>query len=142
MQLELVSLTGSAYKEDVYEVVIPTAEGEISVFPTHMPLVTTAVPGVLSIRKKQGDSDAQLEPYAIAGGVVEIGGNRVRILVDEVEHGDEIFEEEARKALDRAKELASKASSTIELEKAQALMDRQAVRLKVAEIRRHRKQRP
>ncbi|MDB5186181.1 MAG: atpC, partial [Candidatus Saccharibacteria bacterium] len=45
MKLELVSLTGVKYSDDAYEVVIPTADGEIAVFPGHMPLVSLAVPG-------------------------------------------------------------------------------------------------
>ncbi|MDB5186239.1 MAG: synthase epsilon chain, partial [Candidatus Saccharibacteria bacterium] len=98
-----------------------------------------AVPGMLTIRKKRGDLDMALEHYATFGGVVEINGESVRILVDEVEHADELYEEEIRKALERAEKLKKEAKTAVELEKAQALMDRQFIRLKVAEIRRHKR---
>lgn len=138
MKLELVSLTGVKYSDEAYEVVIPTADGQISVYPDHMPLVSLAMPGVLSVRKRKTDGDAAVEHFATLGGVVEIDGKQIRILVDEVEHADEIYEEEAQKAFDRAAELKAQAKTQVELEKAQALMDRHAVRLKVADLKRRR----
>jgi F-type H+-transporting ATPase subunit epsilon len=140
MKLELVSLSGIKYSGDAYEVVIPTAAGEIAVYPDHMPLVSIAVPGVLSIRKSKNDAD--VEHYASFGGVIEVSGDTLRILVDEVEHADELYEEEAKRAYEHAQKLKSEAKNAVDLEKAQALMDRSAVRLKVADLkRRHRPRR-
>lgn len=140
MKLELVSLTGVKYSDDAYEVVIPTADGEIAVYPNHMPLVSLAVPGMLSIRKNKGDSDNQVEQYATLGGVIEIDGTTVRILVDEVEHAEDIQEETARKAYEQAQKMKKEAKNSVELEKAQTMMDRQAIRLRVVELRRgHRR---
>ncbi len=53
MKLELVTLTGLKFQEDVYEVILPTATGTIAVFPKHMPLVSLAVPGVISVRRQR-----------------------------------------------------------------------------------------
>jgi F-type H+-transporting ATPase subunit epsilon len=139
MKLELVSLSGVEYSGDAYEVVIPTADGEIAVYPDHMPLVSIAVPGVLTIRKAKGD--AGVETYASLGGVVEISGDAVRILVDEAEHADELYEEEVKRAYEHAQKLKSEAKNAVDLEKAQALVDRHAIRLKVAELKRHHQRR-
>lgn len=139
MRLELVALSGVKYSDDAYEVVIPTAAGDIAVYPGHMPLVSIAVPGLLTIRKNK--SDTETEQYATAGGVIEIDGETVRILVDEVEKADDISEAEAKAAFERAQKLKSEAKTAVELEKAQALMDRHAVRLKVVDIRRQRRTR-
>jgi F-type H+-transporting ATPase subunit epsilon len=139
MKLELVSLSGVVYSGDAYEVVIPTADGEIAVYPNHMPLISLAVPGILTVRKAKGD--AGMETYATFGGVIEIDGQTVRILVDEVEHAEELYEDEVRKAYEQAQKLKSEAKNAVDLEKAQALVDRQAVRLKVAGLKR-RHQRP
>ena len=139
MKLELVSLTGVKYSDEAYEVVIPTAGGDIAVYPGHMPLVSLAVPGALAIRKKKTDTDDVREYYAVQGGVVEVSGERVRILIDEIDHADEIHEAEAQKALEHARKLKSEAKTQLELEQAQAMMDRSAVRLKVAGLRRHKR---
>jgi F-type H+-transporting ATPase subunit epsilon len=138
MKLELVTLTGPKLQADVYEVVLPTATGAIAVYPQHMPLVTNVVPGVVTVRRNRADSDDQMEVFASNGGVAEITGKNLRILVDEAEHADEIVESEAQAALDRAKQLKAEAKNEVELEHAEAVIDRQAVRLKVAELRRHR----
>lgn len=142
MDLELVTLTGSKLHETVYEVMLPTPEGQIAVFPGHEPLVTLAVPGVVAVRRTKDDSDDHLEYFAISGGVVEISQTKVRILVDEAEHGDDIIEAESKAALERALKQRDNASTQVELEKAHQLVDRHAVRLKVAGLRRrHNKHR-
>ena len=136
MKLELVTLTGLKFSEDVYEVVLPTSTGTISVFPDHMPLVSLATPGVISVRKSRNVADADMEHFATNGGVIEIGNEYVRVLVDEADHADDIVESEAQSALERAQKLRDEAKDKVSLEHAQALVDRQAVRLKVAELRR------
>lgn len=139
MKLELVALDGVKVSEDIYEVMIPTVDGPISVFPGHEPLVTLATNGVLQIRRKKGDSDNDLDTYATYGGVVEISPTHVRILVDGADTADEIMEEEAKKAYAAAEEMRANAKDAVELEKAKAELDRHAVRIKVAGLRRHRR---
>lgn len=119
---------------------IPAADGEIAVFPGHEPLVTLAVPGAIAVRYHKGDPDSKLDFFAISGGVVEVSQDRVRILVDEADHGEDIIEAESKAALERAIRLRDTAKTQVELDKAHQLVDRHAVRLKVAELRRrHRR---
>lgn len=141
MKLELVTLHGIKFHEDAYEVILPTSTGTVAVFPGHMPLVTMAVPGVISVRPKRATPDDEMEHFATNGGVVEIGNDFVRVLVDEADHADEIVASEAEEALRRAQELKAEAKDQLSIEHAQSMIDRQAVRLKVAELRRHRRQR-
>lgn len=142
MKLELVTLTGLKFSEDVYEVTLPTSTGTISVFPDHMPLVTLATAGVISVRRTRAVADDDRDHFATNGGVIEIGNDYVRVLVDEADHADEIVESEAKSALERAQKLRDDAKDKVSLEHAQALVDRHAVRLKVAELRRRRHSRP
>lgn len=139
MKLELVTLMGVKVDEDVYEVVVPTVDGEIAVYPSHEPLVTLAKNGVITVRRSKTDSLEQLEYFAVSGGVVEISDDRVRILVDEADHGEDIIEAETKAALDRAIKLRDEATDQVELEKAHQLVDRHMVRLKVADLHRRRR---
>ena len=139
MRLELVTLTGVKLDQEIYQATIPTLDGVISVFPDHEDLVAIAVPGVIVVRDRKDESDDQAQFFAIGGGVIEISGKRIRILVDEAEHGEEIIEAETRAALDRALKLRDEAEDQIELEKAHQLIDRHQVRLKVAELRRRKR---
>jgi F-type H+-transporting ATPase subunit epsilon len=129
--------------EEVYEAILPTTSGEISIFPGHEPLVTLAKPGVIAVRRRKTDPDEALEYFATSGGIIEVSADHVRVLVDEADHGDDIVEAETQKALERAIAMRDNASNQVELEKATQLIDRHAVRLKVAGLRRHsRRPRP
>ena len=139
MRLQLVTLTGTKFDEDIYGVTLPTRAGEISVFDGHEPLVTLAENGVLTVRRKKHDTDSALDYLAITGGVVEIDGTSIKVLVDEADHGEDIIESESKAALERALTLREKAGSQIEIEEASQLIDRHAVRLKVAGLRRRKR---
>jgi len=140
MLLQLITLTGVKVDQDIYELIAPTAAGEIGVFPGHEPLVTVAVPGALAVRYKKSDPDSAMEYFAISGGVVDIDQNGVRVLVDEADQGDDIVEAESKEALERALKMRSEAKSQVDLEHAKQLIDRHTVRLQVAGLRRHRRQ--
>lgn len=140
MNLQLITLLGAKVDKDVYEVVLPTADGEIAVFPGHEPLVSMAVPGAIAVRVQKSGPDSDLDYYAISGGVIEITPTSVKVLVDEADSGDDIIEAETKAALDRALKLRDEAKDQVELEKAHQLVDRHAIRLKVADLhRRHRR---
>lgn len=137
MNLQLITLEGVKVDESVYEVIMPTTSGEISVFPGHEALVTVATPGVISVRREKQHDDDQMEFFAISGGVIEVNQHSVRVLVDEAEHGSDIIEAESQAALERALEMRDNATNQVELEKAHQLVDRHMVRLKVAGLQRH-----
>lgn len=139
MNLQLITLQGVKIDEPVYEVILPTSSGEIAVFPSHEPLVTVARAGVIQVRREPEHSDERMELFAISGGVIEINQAGVRVLVDEADHGEDILESETKAALDRAIAMRDNATSQVELEKAHQLVDRHMVRLKVADLQRHRR---
>jgi ATP synthase F1, epsilon subunit len=139
MNLKLVTLGGVKLDETVYSVTIPTIDGEISVLPSHEPLVTVARDGVITVRRTKETQEEEF--FAISGGVVEIDQTGVRILVDEADHGDDIIEAETQAALERAIAARDNADDQIEREKAKQLIDRHLVRLKVADLQRHKRRR-
>jgi len=132
----LVALSGTKFDGDVYEIILPTLEGEIGVLQDHMPLVSVATNGVIAVRRDPKDGDVAREFFAISGGVIEISNNTLRVLVDEADHADEINEAEAEAAMERAKKMKAEAKDEVSLEHAQAMVDRHAVRLQVAGLKR------
>ncbi len=139
MHLELVTLHGKILDRNVYQVTIPTERGPMAVYPSHKALVSLAVPGVMTVRVNQDDGDEKLEYFAVSGGVVKINHTSVLILVDEAENDSDIHEAETKVALEKAKLMKDNAKDQVELDKAHELIDRHAVRLKVAELRRKRR---
>src|SRR4029078_6682537 len=51
LKLEIVTPEATAYSEDVEMVTLPGTEGEIGVYPNHVPLLTTLKPGELRVLK-------------------------------------------------------------------------------------------
>jgi F-type H+-transporting ATPase subunit epsilon len=141
IHLQIVTLTGTKFDDDVYEVILPTLDGEIGVLPGHMPLISVATNGVISVRRKSKDPVSAREYFATNGGVIEVSSNTLRIIVDEADHADEINEAEAEAAHQRAMQMKAEAKDQVSLDHAQALLDRSSIRLQVAGLKR-RHQRP
>jgi F-type H+-transporting ATPase subunit epsilon len=139
-RFQLVALTGTKFDEEVYEVVLPTMDGEIGVLTDHMPLVSVATNGAILVRKNQRDTDRERELFAISGGAIDVTNNVLRVLVDEADNADEISEAEAEEAHNRALKMKAEAKDQVSLDHAQALVERTSSRLQVAGLkRRHQK---
>lgn len=132
----LVSISGKKFDEEVYEVILPTMDGIIGVLKDHMPLISVAAPGIIMVRRKSTDQDHEREFFATNGGAIEVSDNTMRVLVDEADHAEDINEAEAAKALELAEKMKAEAKDQVSLDHAQSLVDRQAVRLQVAGLKR------
>jgi F-type H+-transporting ATPase subunit epsilon len=98
LRLEIVTPETKAYSEDVDFVLLPGSEGELGVFPNHVPLLTTLQPGELRIRK-----DGRETALAVGEGFVEITGDAVSVLTDMALESAQIDEAAAEKAVASAK---------------------------------------
>lgn len=141
LTFELVTLDGVAHSSECHEIILPTPDGQIAVFPHHAPLVVASTAGVVSVRTRATDKDEDMLHFAVDSGVIEINEHRVRLLAEEAESADSIDQMQAQAALHRAKELQAQARDRVSLADATALIERQAARLKVAELRRRKKNR-
>lgn len=97
LKLEIVTPEAKIYSEDVDMVTIPGSEGEMGIYPMHIPLMTQVVSGELVARK--GGQDHYL---AIGEGFVEITGDRVAVMTDMAMKADDIDEARAEEARKRA----------------------------------------
>lgn len=122
------------YKDQIDQVTIPTADGEITVLPNHIPLVSLLTPGALTV-KKNGE-----ETYmATSGGFVEVqSGNRVIILADTAERSEELDIKAIEEAKERARKFLEEKRNVDEVAYAgaAAVLERELARLRVA--RKHR----
>ncbi len=137
MRLEVVSPERVVYSEDVDMIVAPGIDGELGILPRHAPLLTALKPGEILVR--QGGQDAYM---AVGSGFLEVLGNKVTVLADTAEREDEIDEDRAAEAMDRAQERVVGATAAMDLERAMASLRRSQARLKVARRRGRRAPRP
>ena len=67
-RFELVSPERLLVSEEVESVVIPGAEGEMTVMPNHAPVMTTIKPGVVTVKPVSGGE----ERFVVFGGFADI----------------------------------------------------------------------
>jgi F-type H+-transporting ATPase subunit epsilon len=97
LKLEIVTPDAKVYSEDVEMVTLPGVEGEMGIYPQHVPLMTQIVPGEIVARK--GGEDYFL---AVGEGFVEITGEHVAVLADMAVRAENIDEAKAEEARRRA----------------------------------------
>ena len=121
LKLEIVTPEAKVYSEDVDMVTLPGIEGEMGVFPNHVPLMTQVVPGEIVIRK-----DGKETYLAVGEGFVEVTGHRVAILTDMAIPAEQIDEAKAEEARKRAQarlseNLSDEESATVQASLAKSL---------------------
>ncbi|HLC76484.1 MAG TPA: ATP synthase F1 subunit epsilon [Candidatus Peribacterales bacterium] len=127
LHLVIITPEKTAYEGDVESVTVETGDGEITVLPKHIPLVSTVLPGSLIARDKGGE-----RLFAVSRGLIEIDANGVRVLVRSADSADELADEEAvLRAKDAAEKLMQEKRTDSEaFADATAILDRELARLK------------
>jgi F-type H+-transporting ATPase subunit epsilon len=122
LKLEIVTPEGRAYSDDVAMVVLPSIEGEIGVYPAHVPLMTQLSPGELRIIK-----DGKTTEFVVGTGFIEVTGDGVSVLTDSALGEEEIDENATEEAIKRAqaalrdKNLSSDDTAEVEASLARSL---------------------
>ena len=132
IKLEIVTPEAKIYSEDVDMVTLPGIEGEMGIYPMHIPLMTQVAAGEVAARK--GGQDYFL---AVGDGFVEVTGDRVAILTDMAIRAENIDEAKAEEARKRAEARLSEKLSEEETATVQAALLNSLTQLNVK-----RRQRP
>jgi F-type H+-transporting ATPase subunit epsilon len=97
LKLQIITPEGTAYSEDVEMVTLLGVDGQMGVFPRHLPLMTQMVPCELTVHK-----DGSEYYFAVGEGLVEVLEDRVDILTDLAIASDKIDEAKVEEARQRA----------------------------------------
>lgn len=131
LRLEIVTPDTTAYSEDVEMVTLPGSEGELGVYPNHVPLLTTLHPGELRVWK--GGRETFL---AVGEGFVEIRGDSVSVLTDLALEASTIDESAAEAAVARAQAAMKEEHANEDVAALQATLQKALAQLHVKR-RRH-----
>ncbi len=101
INFEIVTPERTILKTKIFQVTVPTQEGDITVLPEHTPLVSSLKTGVLEITKEDGN----IEIMSVAGGFLEVLLDKVVVLADNADRAQEIDEKETEKARRRAEDI-------------------------------------
>ncbi|MEZ4502097.1 MAG: ATP synthase F1 subunit epsilon [Dehalococcoidia bacterium] len=123
-------------REDVARLIVPTVEGQITILPSHAPLMTALAIGEMVAVTPSGD-----EPMVVHGGFLQVAADRITVLADAAEHVDQIDEARAEEARNRAQrrlagEHIQPEEGQVDLLRARLAMQRALVRLNVRRRRR------
>ncbi len=125
--LNVITPTKVVLSEEIDELTISTVNGEISILPNHIDLLTKVSPGEMIIRKNN-----KIEPFAIAGGFLEVSKNNINVLADYAAHVDDIEIAKVEEAKQRAEKAMKEKDRAIAYEQLQDDIRRAALQLKVA----------
>ena len=126
LKLEIVTPEAKIYSEDVDMVTLPGTEGELGIYPMHIPLMTQVSAGEITARKNGQDHF-----LAIGDGFVQITGDRVAILSDMAIRAENIDEAKAEEARKRAEARLNEKLSEEETATVQAALLNSLTQLKV-----------
>ncbi|HVI82329.1 MAG TPA: F0F1 ATP synthase subunit epsilon [Chthoniobacterales bacterium] len=130
LKLEIVTPEEKIYSEDVEMVTLPGSEGELGVYPKHVPVLTALKPGELRIVK-----DGRESAMAIGEGFVEIKADGVSILTDMALQSEKIDIAAAEAAVARAQAAMKEDTTPEQLVAIQASLQKALTQLRVR--RRH-----
>ncbi|HCA67016.1 MAG: ATP synthase F1 subunit epsilon [Candidatus Jacksonbacteria bacterium RIFOXYA2_FULL_44_7] len=130
--LRITTLERVVFDEETESVTLPGVTGEFTVLSGHIPFITSLKLGEITARNKAGEFF-----MGVSGGMAEVTGERVLVLADQAERAEEIDEQLAEEARNRAEALMSEKRGSGEVfAAAEAELQQSLLRLKIA--RKHR----
>ena len=115
------------YKEcEVEAVNVKTVEGERTILSDHVPLVAMLATCRCSLKE-----NGVYQDYALAGGLLQMSNNEMRILTDAIEGRAEIDIERAKRAKERAEKRLAKQDERTNIKRAEVALAKAINRINV-----------
>jgi F-type H+-transporting ATPase subunit epsilon len=116
-------------RDDVLRVIVPTSEGQITVLPSHAALMSSLGYGEM-LAVVPGDTIAM----AVFGGFIQVVRDQVTVLADAAERAEEINEERAEAARQRAQQRIAgqhTGPEALDMVRARLALERSLVRIRI-----------
>lgn len=134
LKFKITTPEKTVYEDEIDQLTVMTAAGEITVLPNHIPLVSLLYPGEMRIKKA-----GELIPMAVAGGFLEVRpGNQIVILADAAERIEELDETLIEEARRKAAAVLREKFTAADYEDAALALERELARLRVIRKYRHK----
>ncbi len=127
LQLDVVTPARTLLSGEVESLVAPAVEGYLGVLPNHAPMIVALVPGIFKYRQ-----DNATHELAIGGGLMEIAHNKVTLLADTAEKPEEIDDERAAAAKERAEKRLHEKLPGLDIHRAEIALKKAIIRLRVS----------
>lgn len=127
VHLNVVSAEENLFSGSIEALQITGSEGELGIMPGHAPLLTSLKPGMARIVKKGGDEEVMY----LSGGILEVQPNNVTVLADIAIRGNDLDEESALKAKERAEKHMNDNGNDVDYAEAASELARAVAQLRV-----------
>ena len=127
-QLEIVTPSGTVYSGSVESLQAPGSLGSFGVLARHARMISGMATGRLAFTE-EGAGEARA--MACSGGFVEVLGDRVTVLAETAEFGEEVDLARAEAARDRARRRLAR-EGVVDRARAEAALARALVRIRIA----------
>ncbi len=127
LHVQVVTPEKVLYEAEADEIIIPSVNGEITVLPQHVPVLTQLAPGELTIKVNNRE-----EHLVVVGGFVEVTPSEVTVLADYAVHGNDINAVASQEAKERAEKAMKEATNDMDFATANAEFLKAIQELKVA----------
>lgn len=129
IRVDIVSAEGEIYSGDATMVFAPGRMGELGIAPRHAPLLTHLKPGEVRVQTEDGGEKF----FYVTGGVLEVQPYLVTVLADSALHADQLDEDAALEARERAREALEGRMGEVDIEQAQAELVEAEARYRAAQ---------
>jgi F-type H+-transporting ATPase subunit epsilon len=129
-KLKLIAPDGVKYEGEALEASLPTPDGQISILPDHMPVISLLSPGEIVLKTSGKEHFLVTE-----GGVVEISNNLVKILADSAESAESLDQVKIDEAKKKAEASMANAKTDVEFADATAALEKQLAKIRVLKKR-------
>lgn len=119
--------------DSITQITLPSTSGEITILPSHVPLMTVLDIGEIQISHKDGTITA----IFVNGGIVQLSNNHVEILATTAEHADELDSAKIEEAKRRVEKLIQEQPVDIDIAQVEAALKQELVKEKIVQ-RRHK----
>ncbi len=126
MKLRVITPEKSFYEGEASMIELTTSEGDIGVYPHHIPLTAVVAPGLLKIHE-----GTEVKEAALISGFLTIQPDEMTILAEVCEWPDEIDFKRAEEAKVRAERRLAEHSAETDIARAEIALKRALVRLEL-----------
>ena len=129
IRCDIVSAHEEIYSGDAVMIFATGVVGELGISPRHAPLITQLKPGPVRVQQPDGEEIF----FFVGGGILEVQPHLVTVLADSALHADQLDEDAALAARERAKEVLEGRHGEIDLAQAQAELVEAEARYRAAQ---------
>ena len=128
--LEIITPDRIFWKGQASMLELNTSEGQVGIYKRHIPMTMILAPGIMTIHLEDGNKEA-----AVHAGFIEILPDKISVMAEIAEWPEEIDENRAREAEQRAERRLQAHDPRIDTSRAEVALKKALVRLEAAKMR-------